>query len=124
MARLISPFYHDPSFDPFLYAEIGEERNGMILSVLSALARLDLDPWSEAASLSRLPAERATMRLASLLSTTPNSQIRAPTSATIARLIGLLPTAARGQARSTGTAGANKSKLSWYRAIDSSWHSS
>ena len=31
-------------FDAFLFAHIGEEKNGMLLSVLSALARLDLDP--------------------------------------------------------------------------------
>jgi hypothetical protein len=35
-------------FDNFLYASIGADRNGMPLSVLSALARLDLDPWEEA----------------------------------------------------------------------------
>ena len=38
-------------FDDFLYAPIGEDRNGMLLSVLSALARLDIDPWQEAAKL-------------------------------------------------------------------------
>jgi hypothetical protein len=35
-------------FDDFLFAPIGEDRNGMLLSVLSALARLDIDPWQEA----------------------------------------------------------------------------
>jgi hypothetical protein len=30
-------------FDSFLYAPIGEDGNGMPLSVLSALARLDVD---------------------------------------------------------------------------------
>jgi hypothetical protein len=36
-------------FDGFLYARIGEDSNGMLLSVLAALARLDVDPWEEAA---------------------------------------------------------------------------
>jgi hypothetical protein len=36
-------------FDDFLYASIGEDSNGVLLSVLSALARLDVDPWEEAA---------------------------------------------------------------------------
>jgi len=121
MTRLVSPFYYDLSFDPFLYAEIGEERNGMMLSVLSALARLDIDPWSEAASLSRLSAERATVRLTSLLSTTPSSQIKAPAPATIARLIALLPKAGRGEARAPGAAVTNRSKSPWYRAIISLW---
>jgi hypothetical protein len=34
-------------FDDFLFAPIGEDRNDMPLSVLSALARLDIDPWQE-----------------------------------------------------------------------------
>ena len=36
-------------FDDFLFAPIGADRIGMLLSVLSALARLDIDPWQEAA---------------------------------------------------------------------------
>jgi heme oxygenase len=32
----------------------------MIVSVLSALARLDVDPWLEAAKLAQLPGETAT----------------------------------------------------------------
>lgn len=40
-----------PEFDKFLCASIGEDRNGTMLSVLSALARLDVDPWQEAADL-------------------------------------------------------------------------
>ncbi|MGE5202987.1 MAG: hypothetical protein ACM3O6_13080 [Acidobacteriota bacterium] len=60
-----------PEFDDFLYAPIGEEKNGMLLSVLSALARLDLDPWQEATELAGLPRENATQRLASLIATLP-----------------------------------------------------
>ena len=44
-------------FNDFLYAPISEGRNGMLLSVLSALARLDVDPWEEAAQLAQLPRE-------------------------------------------------------------------
>ena len=54
-------------FDDFLFAPIAEESNGMLLSVISALARLDLDPWQEAIKLAGLPGETATKRLASLL---------------------------------------------------------
>jgi hypothetical protein len=35
-------------YDDFLFASMGEDRNGLPLSVLSALARLDVDPWEEA----------------------------------------------------------------------------
>jgi hypothetical protein len=40
-------------------------RNEMPLSVISALARLDLDPWAEAAELARMPADGAARRLSS-----------------------------------------------------------
>ena len=41
-----------------------EDRNDTPLSVLSALARLELDPWQEAAELAQLPRESAIQRLA------------------------------------------------------------
>src|ERR1700692_127825 len=58
-------------FDNFLFAPIGEDRNGMLLSVLSALARLDVDPWQEAGVLAQLPGETAAQRLASWSATLP-----------------------------------------------------
>jgi hypothetical protein len=36
-------------FDDFLFPPIGEDRNDTPVSVLLALARLDMDPWQEAA---------------------------------------------------------------------------
>jgi hypothetical protein len=79
-------------FDNFLLAPIGEDNNGMLLSVLSALARLDVDPWEEAATLARLPGDAATRKLASLISALPDGPSARPDSATIAaRLISLLP---------------------------------
>jgi hypothetical protein len=73
-----------PEFDDFLGASIGEDRNGTGLSVLSALARLDVDPWQEATSLARMPREAATARL-----TEPTDAIPSRTSA--ADLVALLP---------------------------------
>ncbi|MGA2491337.1 MAG: hypothetical protein ABSF67_00135 [Roseiarcus sp.] len=82
-------------FDDFLFAPIGEDRNGTTLSVLSALARLDVDPWQETASLARMPKERATERLAGLIAATPMDLAEDLTVATIAaRLIALLPRSA------------------------------
>jgi hypothetical protein len=79
-------------FDDFLYAPIGEDRNGMLLSVLSALARLDVDPWQEAAKLAQLPRQRAAQRLAGLIATLPEAASAEPDPVTIAaRLIALLP---------------------------------
>jgi len=79
-------------FDDFLFAPIGEDRNGTTLSVLSALARFDLDPWQETASLAGMPKERATMRLAVLIAATSADLTTGLSAATIAaRLIALLP---------------------------------
>jgi hypothetical protein len=39
----------------FLFASIGEEQNGVTLSVVSALTRLGVDPWEEAARLTPCP---------------------------------------------------------------------
>jgi hypothetical protein len=79
-------------FDDFLYAPVGEDSNGMLLSVLSALARLDVDPWEEAAQLAQLPEETAARKLVSLIAALPNGSSPRPDPATIApRLIALLP---------------------------------
>ncbi len=50
-------------YDAFLFAELGEDRTGAAVTVLSALARLDLEPWTEASELSRLGREGAKVRL-------------------------------------------------------------
>jgi hypothetical protein len=79
-------------FDDFLFASIREDANGMLLSVLSALARLDIDPWQEAARLTRLSGEIATQRLAALIAALPDEPSTHPDARTIAaRLIALLP---------------------------------
>ncbi len=62
-----------PEFEPFLFAAIGAERNGSPLSVLSALARSDVDPWQEAARLTALPEAAATRSLLALLAARPHS---------------------------------------------------
>ena len=64
----------------------------MLLSVLSALARLDIFPWQEAAKLSELPGGAATQRLASLIAALPDESSAYPDPATVAaRLVALLP---------------------------------
>ncbi|MGO9742272.1 MAG: hypothetical protein ACLPN5_12305 [Roseiarcus sp.] len=82
-------------FDDFLSASIGEDRNGTSVSVLSALARMDVDPWQETASLARMPRERATERLAAVIAAARKDSAMSPAVETIAaRLIALLPRAA------------------------------
>jgi hypothetical protein len=89
-AALVSRFR--PEFDDFLYASIGEDTDGTQTSVLSALARQDVDPWTEAANLAALPIETATQRLASFIAplTDVPSAHRDPRGLA-ARLIALLP---------------------------------
>lgn len=50
-------------YDAFLFAEVGEDRTGAAVTVLSALARLDLEPLTEARKLARLAQEDAHDRL-------------------------------------------------------------
>jgi hypothetical protein len=71
MARSASASFLGSEFNDFLFAPIGEDRTGMLLTVLSALARRDLDPWKAAAELAGLPEETAIQRLVSLISTLP-----------------------------------------------------
>jgi hypothetical protein len=79
-------------FDDFLFAPIGEGRNDVPLSVLSALARLDIDPWQEAAELARVSRETATQRLASLIAALPDGpSAHLDPGRIAARLIALLP---------------------------------
>jgi hypothetical protein len=79
-------------FDDFLFAPVTEEQNGMPLSVLSTLARLDLDPWQEAARLAGAPGNIATERLASLITSLPGRpSTLLDSGTTAARLIALLP---------------------------------
>jgi CO/xanthine dehydrogenase FAD-binding subunit len=81
-------------FDKFLYAPIREDRNGTPLSVLSALARLDVDPWKEAASLALMPKATAAVRLTALISALPDEQTSDTRAKSIAaNLVALLPKA-------------------------------
>lgn len=89
MSRTASVFGLGREFDDFLFAPIGVEPNGMLLSVVSALARSKVDPWQEAAQLARLPAKTATQRLTALIAALPGARFDA--GPTAARLIALLP---------------------------------
>lgn len=79
-------------FNAFLYAVVGEEKSGMRLTVLSALTRIGLDPWREAARLADLPREAATRALAAMVNTLPEGDWKASDSWAIAdRLVRSLP---------------------------------
>ena len=81
-----------PEYDAFLFAPVGAERNGMALSMLSALARLNIDPWQEAAELTRMPRDAANRRLTSLIVALPDAPSTGSQVGMVAdRLIALLP---------------------------------
>lgn len=103
MIRAAAPSQLGREFDDFLFSPIGEERNGSTLSVVSALARSDVDPWHEAAKLARLPRAAATERLASMIGALPDAT-SFDNGTIAARLIALLP-------RSTGSAVASQKQL-------------
>jgi hypothetical protein len=88
-------------FDEFLFASIGEDASGGSLTLLSALARLDIDAWDEAAKLAGMPVEKATEQLATMLATLPNAAAPADTTTIAARLIGLLHRPVRKPVRSS-----------------------
>ena len=76
----------------FLFASVGEEQNGVTLSVVSALTRLGLDPWEEAARLTPLPKARAAEALATLIARLPISRTLSSDDLAISqRLVELLP---------------------------------
>jgi hypothetical protein len=95
----------DASFNDFLFATVCEERNDMPLTVVSALARLDLDPWTEAAELARMPADGAARRLTALLARVVSVPAAQTDRATLAaRLVMLLPKPAKAGARGEAAA--------------------
>lgn len=63
-----------PDLDDFLFATVGEERDGMPLSVISALTALGLDPWVEATRLSSLETHEAVEQLVPMIARLPGER--------------------------------------------------
>ena len=79
-------------YNPFLFAVVGEEEVGLPLTVLTALTRLGIDPWEEAARLSDLPRDVAAHALAATIAALPRWDDKAPDpQALAARLVLWLP---------------------------------
>ena len=104
-------------YEPFLFAVVCDEANGMQLTLVSAIARTGVDPWGEAARIARLPRERAREVLIALIP--PGLDAEHPAAqATVDRLIALLPgRGARGGEESVKSAvrqsGASPSPIPW-----------
>jgi hypothetical protein len=85
----------------FLFADVGIEPSGMVLSVVSLFARQGSDPWREANRLAELPKAAAADSLAHSIADLAPGQWNLPDAGVIAaRLIALLPARpARGERR-------------------------
>ncbi len=91
MTKFAQPAQLGTEFDVFLHAAVGEEQNGTTLTVLSALARLDIDPWRHAAYLRQLPADNAIRELTCLIEALPPKFVVQPVAdAAARRLVALL----------------------------------
>lgn len=78
-------------FNAFLRSALWPDRDETPLSVLSALARLDVDPWEEAARLAALPRLFASARLAAMLANLPGGPaVRRDLDAICVRSVSLL----------------------------------
>jgi len=112
----VSVTFYRPEFDDFLYALIGADKNQMPVSVLSALARLDVDPWEVAAELTELSKDAAAKRLASLFARLPGGRLaQADPKASADRLVELLPR--RGGSKELPSAKAGNYHLSGSTAV-------
>jgi hypothetical protein len=79
-------------YEDFLFAPVCEDANGMRLSVISALARTNVDPWEEATRLAAMPKAIAEKTLLSILDLVSGRSWKSPEAAAIAaRLVRLLP---------------------------------
>ena len=109
------------SYDDFLFAPVCEDANGMRLSVLSALARTNVDPWEEATRLAAMPKAIAEKTLLSILDLVSDRSWKSPEAAAVAaRLVRLLPRPGEAAAiaatanTATGTAKASAKRSSYW----------
>jgi hypothetical protein len=103
----------EPQYDAFLFAPLCET-DEVTLSVLSVLARQDIDPWHEAARLTQLSREQAINSLASKIWKS-DSERWSPSEASLlaVRLIELLPSHNRPPSKSIWTEDGNARLTFW-----------
>jgi hypothetical protein len=82
---------HHSGFEQFLFAPIWEEEHGGSLTILSAFARLGIDPWGEAARLAAMPRAGAASALSSILARLPKADPEQNDPALARHLVDLLP---------------------------------
>jgi hypothetical protein len=106
-----------PEFDAFLFASVGEEVDGMPLSVLSVLSRLGVDPRDEAARLAHLTKEAAADQLARMIAGLSDRWSISETQRIASGLIERLPTANAVGKHDHHTKGTEPALRSWKPAF-------
>lgn len=102
---------HHSEFNEFLFASIGVEKSGQDLTVLSAFARLGLDPWGEADRLSALSKDVAIGALSAMIAKLPRGEWKkSDTPSIAARLVNCLPRRRSLPARPQNTNGIDNRK--------------
>lgn len=80
------------AYNDFLFGTLGQDAAGTEITVLSALSRLGIDPWQEAARLAALPRDAAAQALAATIARLPDGTWPEAEAAKIAaRLVTALP---------------------------------
>ena len=103
MNNLPSASIPSSRYNAFLFAPICEDADGMRLSVLSALARMGVDPWEEATKLAAMPRAIAQSTLISTLELLSGRSWKRPEAEVVAaRLIRLLPEGAEAPKAAAG----------------------
>jgi hypothetical protein len=103
-----------PRYDAFLFAPVCNEASGMSLSVVSALARANVDPWEEATRLATMPKALAERALVATLDLIPGRNWKPAEAKTIAaRLVRLLPQPGEGGPTEVSPGGAQQKSYWW-----------
>ena len=98
MAKSRPQLSRNPDFEQFLGAAVGEDGHGTSVSVLSMMARLDVDPWDEAAALATMNTAPAIKRLETLMGRFQDVRLSAPDRSNLARtLLAALPQRAKAE---------------------------
>ena len=92
----------------FLFASVGDQQNGMPLNVFSALTRLDVDPWEEAARLAALPKSLAAEALEPMIARLPIFAAASGNLLISQRLVELLPAGQEAAIQRREQAGTNE----------------
>jgi hypothetical protein len=102
-------------FNGFLRSALWLDRDDTPLSLLSALARLDVDPWEEAAQLAALPTSTASAKLAAMLANLPGGPpARRDLDAICVRSVSLLASPAAPQTATAAPTGALSGALLFF----------